>query len=162
MAATARRSLAVSANIGAAFAAATGGTAFVGYANREAYVVLTDRQLILFEANPSTGSPGKHLTSIPRSAVAVHTIKDGRFLVKVQLAIRGSNEILQLTFAPLPPSARVRGRALAALEGSTPPRTTQPAPPPRLAPQSRPAPQPWLAQRPGDPYQRPGDYYRGP
>ena len=91
-------------------AAITGGVGFVGFARREIYLVLTDQQLLFFEAIRQTGAPGKHLASFPRETVTVSDFKDGALFLNVHLAIQ-DNDSLRLTFPPIPRSNRLRGRA---------------------------------------------------
>jgi hypothetical protein len=85
----------------------------VAFVQKEAYLVLTDHQLLVFSGNSSTGGPGKHLASIPRAAVAASIIKDGMLFLKVRLDVAGEKQAIRLTFAPIPPSGRVNGRQLA-------------------------------------------------
>jgi hypothetical protein len=93
--------------------ALSGGAFMVGFSQREAYIVLTDRQLLLFEADVHTGGPGKHLVSLPRELVTVAELKVGVLFVKMQLNIQAWGQGLKLTFPPIPPSTRRRGVELA-------------------------------------------------
>jgi hypothetical protein len=93
--------------------AVTGGAFMVGFVQRAVYIVLTDRQLLLFEADPYTGGPGKHLVSLPRELVTTTEPKVGMLFTKIQLNVRGWDQGLALTFPPIPPSARRLGIQLA-------------------------------------------------
>jgi hypothetical protein len=111
----------VAANVVGGVAAAValsvlgGGAGFVGFAQREAYILLTDRQLLFFASNPGTGGPGKHLASVHRGSVLADEPRSTVFglFVKLRLAIAGMSQPLDLTFPPLPPSLRRQGRLLA-------------------------------------------------
>jgi hypothetical protein len=100
----------------AAVVGALGGGVVVGVAfvQKEAYLVLTDQQLLVFAGDPSTGRPGKHLASIPRPAITASVLKDGLLFLKVRLDVAGQKQPVRLTFPPIPSSARVSGRQFAA------------------------------------------------
>ena len=104
-------SIAAAAVVGALSGGMSVGVAFV---QKEAYLVLTDQQLLMFSANSSTGSPDKHLASIPRTAATASVLKDGPLFLKVRLDVAGQKQSIRLTFAPIPPSGRVAGRQFAA------------------------------------------------
>jgi hypothetical protein len=99
----------------AAVVGALGGGAVVGMAfvQKEAYIMLTDRQVLLFAGDPSTGGPRKYLASIPRGAVTTSVLKDGLLFLKVRLDVAGTNQAVRLTFPPVPPSLRAAGRQFA-------------------------------------------------
>ncbi len=108
-------SIAASAAVTAAASLLGGGVGFVAFVRREAYIVLTDQRVMFFEAIRSTGGPGKHLASFPRHLVACSAPKSsglGLFM-KLSMDIKGMSQPLKLTFAPLPPAYRARGRELA-------------------------------------------------
>jgi hypothetical protein len=86
----------------------TGGAVMVGFVQSSAYIVLTDRQLLFFEADPHTGGPGKHLFGMSRELVTTTEPKVGVF-VKMRLNVQGWDKALALTFPPLPPSVRKGG-----------------------------------------------------
>jgi hypothetical protein len=99
--------------------AALGGGVIVVFAQSETYMLLTDRQLLLFAANRQTGAPGKHRASIPREAITPSVLKDGLFF-NVRLDVTGSDKEIRLKFPPLPPSGKWLGRQLvASLASST-------------------------------------------
>jgi hypothetical protein len=92
-----------------------GGVGFGGFARRELYIVLTDRQVLFFEAVRATGGPGKHLASFPRQLTASSGPESsglGLFL-KFRIIVEGLDRPLRLTVPPLPPSNRARARELA-------------------------------------------------
>jgi hypothetical protein len=92
-----------------------GGVGFAGFARRELYIVLTDRQVLFFEAVRATGGPGKHLASFPRHLTASSEPESsalGLFL-KFQVFVEGLDQPLGLTVPPLPSSNRARARQLA-------------------------------------------------
>ena len=88
------------------------GEGLVGYAG-EVYIVLTNRQVLLFEGLRSTGGVGKHLASFPRELVACGEPASSVLGLKVGLEVQGLNQPLKLTFPPLPPALRGQGRELA-------------------------------------------------
>jgi hypothetical protein len=90
-----------------------GGVGFVGFARRAVYIVLTDRQVMFFEAVQSTGGPGKHLASFRRHLVTSSEPKGSVLGLKLRIGVDGMNQPLALTFPPLPPSLRGQGRELA-------------------------------------------------
>ena len=108
---SAGESIAAAAVVGALSGGMSVGVAFV---QKEAYLVLTDQQLLMFSANSSTGSPDKHLASIPRTAAVASIIKDGLLFLKVRLDVAGQKQGIRLTFPPVPPSGRVSGRKFTA------------------------------------------------
>jgi hypothetical protein len=92
-----------------------GGVGFGGFARRELYIVLTDRQVLFFEAVRATGGPGKHLASFPRHLTASSEPESsglGLFL-KFRVIVEGLDQPVRLTVPPLPPSNRARARQLA-------------------------------------------------
>jgi hypothetical protein len=102
--ANAGRSLAV----GVAVAVATGGAGFGMLVQAEAYFVLTDRQVLMFQSDQ--GAPGKHLATIPRQYAHPVDVRDGAFFLKFFLHVDGWQQMLKLTVPPLPPRLRKRGR----------------------------------------------------
>lgn len=100
----------------AAVVGALGGGVVVGVAfvQKEAYLVLTDQQLLVFVGDPSTGRPGKYLASIPRPAITASVINDGLLFLKVRLEVAGQKQAVRLTFPPIPSSSRASGRQFAA------------------------------------------------
>lgn len=98
-----------------------GGVYFV---QKEAYIVLTDRQVVLFEADRTTGGPTKYLASVRRAEATASVVKDGRFRLKVQLDVSAPTgpvslattrlPSMRLTFPPLSPYCRRTGRQFAA------------------------------------------------
>jgi hypothetical protein len=113
----------VKANTAALAASVTAGAVLgvgVAFAQRETYLVLTDRRLIFFAALGVYG-PGKYQGSLARETITPTVLKDGVF-VKLQLDSTGADAPIRLTFPPMPPSLRVHGRALAAALASTAPR----------------------------------------
>ena len=78
----------------------------------EAYIVVTDHQILLFRSH--AGTPGKHILSIPRAYAAITEPKSG-LLLKFQLHVRGWDQALALTVPPLPPRLRKRGVAFTQL-----------------------------------------------
>ncbi|WP_329055284.1 hypothetical protein OG738_17775 [Amycolatopsis sp. NBC_01488] len=99
--------------LGLATAVLSGGTMFSITAQRELYLLLTDRQLMFFEADPSTGGPRKALLGVPRGQVAI-TEPTGGFLVKFELHVHGWDRALTLSMPPIPPSMRKKGLRLLA------------------------------------------------
>ncbi|MDT7801833.1 MAG: hypothetical protein QOI78_5266 [Actinomycetota bacterium] len=99
--------------LGVATAVLSGGTMYSITTQRELYLLLTDRQLLFFEADAYTGGPGKALFAVPRGYVAITEPKGG-FLVKTELRIHGWDQVLRLTVAPLPPSMRKKSLRLLA------------------------------------------------
>ncbi|WP_218177728.1 hypothetical protein [Amycolatopsis australiensis] len=96
-----------------ATAVLSGGTMFSLTAQRELYLLLTDRQLLFFEADPYTGGPGKALFGVPRTHVAITEPTSG-FLVKFELFVHGWDQAMTLSMPPLPPSLRKKGLRLVA------------------------------------------------
>jgi hypothetical protein len=114
-AAVAARTVAVSAAVTTVLGLMGGGVGFAGFARRELYIVLTDRQVLFFEAVRATGGPGKHLASFPRHLTASSEPENsalGLFL-KFRVIVEGLDQPLRLTVPPLPPSNRTRARQLA-------------------------------------------------
>jgi hypothetical protein len=107
----------VAANVAAAAVLSVmgGGVGFVGFARRELYIVLTDRQVLFFEAVRATGGPGKHLASFPRH----RTVSNGPessalgLFIKFSITVEVLDRPLRLTVPPLPRSNRARARELA-------------------------------------------------
>ncbi|MBE1501012.1 hypothetical protein H4696_008112 [Amycolatopsis lexingtonensis] len=99
--------------LGIATAVLSGGTMFSITSQRELYLLLTDRQLLFFEADVHTGGPGKALFGVPRTHVAITEPKGG-FLVKFELRIHGWDQVLTLSMPPFPPSMRKKGLRLIA------------------------------------------------
>ncbi len=97
---------------GLAVGVLSGGTMMAFSTQAEAYVVLTDQQILFFRSH--AGTPGKHLLSVPRAYAAITEPKSG-FLLKFQLHVHGWSEALALTIPPLPPRLRKRGVALTQL-----------------------------------------------
>jgi hypothetical protein len=98
---------------GAVLSALGGGVGFVAFAQREVYIVLTDRQVLFFEGLRATGGPGKHLASFRRETVTC-TEPISRALglfVRISIGAAGLSQPLRLTF---PPAMRAQGRQLAA------------------------------------------------
>ncbi|MEU0796995.1 hypothetical protein ABZ342_43630 [Amycolatopsis sp. NPDC005961] len=93
-----------------ATAVLSGGTMFSLTTQRELYLLLTDRQLLFFEADAYTGGPGKALFAVPRTHVAITEPKKG-FLVKFELYIHGWDQAMT---PPIPPSLRKKGLRLVA------------------------------------------------
>lgn len=96
-----------------ATAVLSGGTMFSLTTQRELYLLLTDRQLLFFEADAYTGGPGKALFGVPRTHVAITEPKKG-FLVKFELYIHGWDQAMTLSMPPIPPSLRKKGLQLLA------------------------------------------------
>jgi hypothetical protein len=99
--------------LGLATAVLSGGTMFSITTQRELYLLLTDRQLLFFEADAYTGGPGKVLSAVPRGHVAITEPTSG-FLVKFELRVHGWDRALALSMPPLPPSMRKKGLRLVA------------------------------------------------
>ena len=78
--------------------------------------MLTDRQLLFFEAVRATGGPGKHLASFRRETVTCTepTSRALGLFVRVSIGAAGLSQPLRFTFPPLPPALRAQGRHLAA------------------------------------------------
>jgi hypothetical protein len=113
-----KKNLAMGA-VSAVASAALGGGVIVIFAQSETYMLLTDRQLLLFAANRQTGGPGKHRASIPREAITPTVLRDSLFF-DVRLDVAGSDKEIRLKFPPLPPSGKQLGRQLvASLASST-------------------------------------------
>lgn len=93
---------------GVAVGVLSGGTMMAFSTQAEAYIILTDQQVLFFRSH--AGSPGKLLLAIPRVQVAITEPKTG-LLLKFQLHVQGWNEALALTVPPLPPRLRKRGVA---------------------------------------------------
>ena len=92
-----------------------GGVGFGGFARREVYIVLTDRQVLFFEAVRATGGPGKHLASFPRHRTASTEPKSSvlGLFIKFRISVDGLDRPVELTIPPLPRSNRVRAQQLA-------------------------------------------------
>jgi hypothetical protein len=114
-AAAAARTVAATAAAAVALSIMGGGVGFVGFARRELYVVLTDRQVLFFEAVRATGGPGKHLASFPRHLTTSSEPESSALglFTKFRITVEGLDRPLQLTVPPLPPSNRTRARELA-------------------------------------------------
>ncbi len=93
---------------GVAVAVATGGAGFALTVQAEAYFILTDRQVLVFQA--VQGAPGKHLATIPRQYAHPVDVKDGALFIKFFLHVDGWQDMLKLTVPPLPPRLRKRAR----------------------------------------------------
>jgi hypothetical protein len=93
---------------GVAAGIASGGTVMVGLIQAEAYLILTDRQILIFQS--VAGSPGKHLGTIPRVYAHPVDVRDGLLFLKFFLQVDGWTEMLKLTVPPMPPYFRKRGR----------------------------------------------------
>ncbi|HEY3609630.1 MAG TPA: hypothetical protein VGL06_19170 [Pseudonocardiaceae bacterium] len=93
-----------------------GGVGFVGFRRREVYIVLTDRQVLFFEAVRATGGPGKHLASFRREVVTSTPPRGSALglIVKVTVTVEGMSRPVELNFPPLPPALRAQARQLAA------------------------------------------------
>ncbi|MFC0542051.1 hypothetical protein [Kutzneria chonburiensis] len=102
--ASAARSLAV----GVATAIATGGAGYGMLVQAEAYFILTDRQVLVFQS--VQGSPGKHLATIPRHLAHPVDVRDGALFLKFFLQVDSWQDMYKLTVPPLPPRLRKRGR----------------------------------------------------
>jgi hypothetical protein len=87
---------------------ATGGAGFAIGLQAEAYLILTDRQLLMFQSDQ--GMPGKHLTTVPRQYAHPVDVRDGTLFTKFFLHVDGWQNMLKLTVPPLPPRWRKRGR----------------------------------------------------
>ena len=107
------------------------------YTQKAAYIVLTNRQILLIESDPTLGGPSKFLASVPREEATVSVIKSGLLFLKVQLDVSEPSQLqnpavarvpsVRLTFPPLPPSLRVTGRKfVASLNAATPATEAQP------------------------------------
>jgi len=92
-----------------------GGVGFGGLARRELYIVLTDRQVLFFEAVRATGGPGKHLASFPRHLTTSSEPKSSALglVVKFRIVVKGLDKPIRLTIPPLPTSNRRSARQLA-------------------------------------------------
>lgn len=96
-----------------AIGAALGGGVIMAFVPSEKYMLLTDRQLLVFAADKHTGGPGKWQASVPRQAISPTVVKDG-LIFTVRLDIAGSDKEMILKFPPLPPSGKKAGRQLIA------------------------------------------------
>jgi hypothetical protein len=103
-----RANAARSVAVAAAVAVATAGAGFGMVVQAEAYFILTDRQVLVFES--VSGSPGKHLATIPRTMAHPVDVKDGALFLKFFLYVDGWQTAYKLTVPPLPPRLRKRGR----------------------------------------------------
>jgi hypothetical protein len=114
-AAAATRTVVATAAAAAVVGMMGGGVGFAGFVRREVYVVLTDRQVLFFEAVRSTGGPGKHLASFPRQLTAGSEPKSSGLglFTKFSINVKGLDQPIRLTVPPLPPSNRRRARELA-------------------------------------------------
>ena len=94
-----------------------GGTAVVMFSQKSVYLVLTDRQLVFFGMNTSTGGPAEFITKVPRAALAAEVLPGSGLMLKIRLdiaALHGQSAgSLLLSVAPLPPSNKAAGRSLA-------------------------------------------------
>jgi hypothetical protein len=107
-----KKSVGKSLAYGVAVGVLSGGTMMAFTTQAEAYIVLTDQQILFFRSH--AGTPGKHIMSIPRAYAAITEPKSG-FLLKFQLHVQGWDQALALTVPPLPPSVRKRGVAFTQL-----------------------------------------------
>jgi hypothetical protein len=107
-----KKSVGKSIAYGVAVGVLSGGTMMAFSTQAEAYIVLTDQQILFFRSH--TGTPGKHIVSVPRAYAAITEPKSG-FLLKFQLHVQGWDQALALTVPPLPPSLRKRGVAFTQL-----------------------------------------------
>ena len=94
--------------VGVATAVATGGAGYGLLAQAEGYFILTDRQILVFQS--VSGSPGKHLSTIPRHLAHPVDVKDGALFIKFFLHVDGWPDALKLTVPPMPPYLRKRAR----------------------------------------------------
>ncbi|HEX5114601.1 MAG TPA: hypothetical protein VFW65_05315 [Pseudonocardiaceae bacterium] len=112
----------VAANAGVVVAASIvgaalgGGWGFAGMVRKEVYVVLTDRQLMFFQARRDTGAPGKHLASFQRAGVTCSDASSSGLglFVNVRITAEGLDRPVRLQFPPIPARLRKEGRELAA------------------------------------------------
>ncbi|MEU5260414.1 hypothetical protein [Amycolatopsis sp. NPDC021455] len=107
-----KKSVGKSLAYGVAVGVLSGGTMMAFSTHAEAYIVLTDRQILFFRSH--AGTPGKHIMSIPRAYAAITEPKSG-LLLKFQLHVQGWDQALALTIPPLPPAVRKRGVAFTQL-----------------------------------------------
>ena len=89
---------------------------FFGFSQREVYILLTDRQVIFFEAVRATGAPGKYLASYRRDQIVCMEPRSSALglFMKLEMAAPGMDGPLKLSMPPLPPSTRTAARQLAA------------------------------------------------
>jgi hypothetical protein len=113
--AAATRTVVATAAAAAVLGVMGGGVGFVGFARRELYIVLTDRQVLFFEAVRATGGPGKHLASFPRHLTASSEPESSALglFIKFRITAEGLDQPLRLTVPPLPLSNRARAHQLA-------------------------------------------------
>jgi hypothetical protein len=97
-------------------AALGGGGGFAGMVRQSVYIVLTDRQLMFFQARRDTGAPGKHLASFSRAGVTCGeaTSSGLGLFVNVRISAEGMDRPVRLQFPPIPGRLRKEGRELAA------------------------------------------------
>jgi hypothetical protein len=94
---SAKRKLATAAAVGAL----TAGILIVNVRPRGMYIVLTDRRILFFDGDISSGGrPGRHLMTVPRDLVTVSESKGKGFglAIQVELAIAGQDKDLRILF----------------------------------------------------------------
>jgi hypothetical protein len=94
---SAKRKLATAAVAGAL----TAGILIVNVRPRGMYIVLTDRRILFFDGDISSGGrPGKHLMTVPRDLVTVSEPKGKGFglAMQIELTIAGQDKDLRILF----------------------------------------------------------------
>jgi hypothetical protein len=111
-----KTAMAVAGSVALVAAGAAGG--FVGVSSRPRYVLLTDRQLMVFDVAPVTNGPGRHLGSYSRERLTAWPVRRSGVLLKMRLDVAGLNKALMVVAAPLPPVGQRRLRELATALGA--------------------------------------------
>lgn len=92
---------------------ATGGLVTANVRPRQMYVILTDRKILFFDADTSSGRPGKHMATLSREGVTSTEPKSAMFglALGIDLSIAGQERDLKLVF---PKPSKEEGHQFAA------------------------------------------------
>lgn len=85
----------------AAAAALTAGVLIVNVRPRGMYIALTDRRILFFDGDVSSGGrPGRHLMTLPRDQVTVSAPEGKGFglAIQVELTVAGQDKSLRVLF----------------------------------------------------------------
>ncbi|HZU58407.1 MAG TPA: hypothetical protein VFA06_21185 [Actinocrinis sp.] len=79
---------------------ATGGLVTANVRPRQMYVILTDRKILFFDADTSSGRPGKHMATLSREGVSSTEPKSAMLglALGIELSIAGQERDLKIVF----------------------------------------------------------------
>jgi hypothetical protein len=92
---------------------ATGGLVTANVRPRQMYVILTDRKILFFDADTSSGRPGKHMATLSREGVSSTEPKSAMLglALGIELSIAGQERDLKIVF---PKPSKEEGQQFAA------------------------------------------------